>query len=180
MEKREKLSRSSIILFAFFLMWNLLIFIGPMAIPTGSIQDLSGYTIISENEEVINDIPFPWNIPYTCGDRMCHEKAERSFFINSNEMSFCARCTAIWLGLAIALGFSIFFKIKIEDRYLLLLILIGIVPLAIDGLGQLVGFWESTNLIRLATGLLMGSTCGLSIGIITDEISDIRQFKKTK
>lgn len=33
---------------------------------------------------------------------------------------------------------------------------IGILPLAIDGVGQMLGFWESTNLMRFITGALTG------------------------
>ncbi len=179
MEKREKHSKSIIILFAFFLIWNLLIFIGPMAIPTGSIQDLSGHTIISENEGVINDIPFPWNIPYSCGDRMCHEKAERSFYLNDNQMSFCSRCTAIWLGLVIGLGLMVFYSINLDEKFIFVII-IGLIPIGVDGIGQLLMLWESTNIMRVITGLLIGIVCGISIGIIIDEIKTIRSFKKTK
>ena len=49
-------------------------------------------------------------------------------------MPFCSRCTAIWLGLAIGLGFMIFYRIKLDEKFFFILI-IGIVPLVIDGIG---------------------------------------------
>jgi len=56
----------------------------------------------------------------------------------------------------------------------------GLVPIGIDGIGQLFGFWESTNIMRVTTGLIIGVCCGISIGIIIDEIKTFIPFKKTK
>ena len=35
-------------------------------------------------------------------------------------------------------------------------LILAIVPIGIDGTGQLLGFWESTNLIRAITGGIVG------------------------
>jgi uncharacterized membrane protein len=180
MERRGKSSRLIILIFFIpFFIWALLQFIAPIALPTGSIDDLSGYSTIAENEEIIDTMPFPWNSVYSSGDVLCHEKAERSFFINGNQMPFCSRCTAIWLGFAIGLGFMVFYKIELDEKFFILIV-IGFVPIGIDGIGQLLGFWESTNVIRVITGLLIGIVCGMAIGLIIDEVRTIRSFKKTK
>ena len=52
--------------------------------------------------------------------------------------------------------------------------------MALDGGGQLLGFWESTNAVRVITGTITGIVCGLAIGIIIDEIKSIHFFKNTK
>ena len=129
--------------------------------------------------EKINNMTAPWNSIYGCGDRLCHQKADRSFFINGNEMPFCARCTAIWLGLAIGLGFMVFYRIELNEKFIFL-ILLGLVPIGIDGLFQLFGFWESNNVVRLITGLLVGIICGIAIGIIIDEVNEIILSRKNK
>ena len=138
--------------------------------------DFNKQEIISMSSQIIDEIPAPWGSIYGCGDRLCHQKAERSFFINENQMPFCVRCTAIWLGLAIGLGFLVFYKIELNAKFIIV-ILIGLLPIGIDGLGQLFGFWESTNLVRLITGLLIGFVCGVAIGLIIDEVRD---FKKRR
>jgi uncharacterized membrane protein len=56
------------------------------------------------------------------------------------------------------------------DNKILLIIILGLLPIGFDGIGQLLNFWESTNLIRFLTGLLTGFISGLIIGIIIDEI----------
>jgi uncharacterized membrane protein len=94
-------------------------------------------------------------------------------------MPICSRCTAIWLGLAFGVGFMFFYRIELDEKFIFFII-IGVVPIAVDGLGQLFGFWESTNIVRVITGLLVGFVCGVAIGLIIDEIKTIRSFKKTK
>ena len=180
MEKREK--RSSIIMLIFFipfLIWALMQFITPLAVPANSVDDLTGLSGVSDNKNIIDDLPQPWSSIYNCGDKMCHQKADRSFFINGNQMPFCSRCTAIWVGLAIGLGFLVFYKIPLNAKFLFVII-IGLIPIGIDGLGQLLHFWESTNIMRVITGLLIGIVCGIAIGLIIDEIRTIPLFNKSK
>lgn len=180
MKRREGSSRW-IILFFFipFLIWILLQFIAPLALQQASVDDLTGHIGVADNEKLLDEIPSPWNAIYGCGDRLCHQKAERSFFINRNQMPFCSRCTAIWLGLAVGLGFMVFYKMELNEKFLFL-ILIGIVPIGIDGVGQFLQLWESTNIIRLITGLLVGIVCGIAIALITDEIIILKRFRRTQ
>ena len=180
MEERADSSKIIIILFFIpFLIWILLQFLAPIALSSNSVNNLSGVTTLSDNKETIDDMQTPWNSIYSIGDSLCHQKAERSFFINGNQMPFCSRCTAIWLGLAIGIGFMIFYKIKLNEK-IAFIIISGIIPIGIDGVGQLLGFWESTNIIRLITGLIVGIICGIAIGIIIDEIKDMFLSKKTQ
>jgi uncharacterized membrane protein len=180
MQRRAKYFRSVIfIFFVLFSLWILLQLLAPLALPKGSVSDLSGLVAISDNEDTINDMGFPWDFVYSAGDRLCHQKAERSFFINDNQMPFCSRCTAIWLGLAIGLGFMVFYKIQLNEKFLFAIIL-SLVPIGVDGIGQLFEFWESTNVIRVITGLLIGGVCGVALGVIVDEVKTIHIFKKIK
>jgi uncharacterized membrane protein len=167
------------VFFLLFFIWILLQFLAPFALPTGSVPDLSGVVGFSDNENAIRNMSFPWNAVYASGDRLCHQQAARSLFFNGNEMPFCTRCTAIWLGIAVGLGFMVLYTIELNEKFLFLMIF-SLVPIGIDGVGQLFGFWESTNLIRLLTGLLAGIICGMAIGIIIDEIKTIRIHKNNK
>lgn len=174
--RRDRHSRLIILVFFIpFLIWAILQFLAPIGLQPGSVNDLSGYTGVADNEKLISEMPAPWGIVYGCGDRLCHQKADRSFFINENQMPFCSRCTAIWLGLTIGLGLMVFYKIELDERFLILIV-IGIAPIGIDGVGQLLSLWESTNIVRLITGLLAGFVCGIAIALIVDEIIS---FKKS-
>jgi uncharacterized membrane protein len=176
MEKRERSSRLIILVFIPFLIWLLFQFLSPLILPNSTINDLSGHVGVFDNTKHINELPSPLNLVYSCGDKLCHQQASRSFFINENQMPFCSRCTAIWLGIVIGLGFMVFYKIDLNEKFIYLII-IGIIPIGIDGIGQLFNFWESTNIIRLVTGLLVGIVCGIAIGVIIDEIVSFRNNK---
>jgi uncharacterized membrane protein len=80
---------------------------------------------------------------------------ERSFFFNGKQFPICARCTGIMCGYTIAIICLLFF---ISFTFIVSIILI--VPMVIDGTGQLYSKWKSTNSRRFLTGLLAG------IGII--------------
>ena len=81
----------------------------------------------------------------------CHRKAERSFFWRGKQFPVCARCTGIYLGY---LSFPIFnfdlYYISSLSSILLML------PTIFDGLTQAYLRRESTNFIRLTTGILGG------------------------
>lgn len=161
------------------MIWVLLLFLAPLVLPSGSISDLSGAAGSSDNDYIIRNMSFPWNVVYSMGDRLCHQRADRSLFLNGNQMPFCTRCTAIWLGLAIGLGFMVLYAIELNEKFLVAIIL-SLIPIGVDGMGQLFGFRESTNVIRFITGLLAGMVCGVAIGVIIDEVKTIRISKDSK
>ncbi len=122
---------------------------------------------------------------YGFGDFNCHNKAERSWKINDNQMPVCVRDVGIFAGLAIGgLLFSrrgynrwtirdTFFSIipdnKIEFVYkndyrmklMLLIAFLSIAPMGFDGFTQLLTSYESNAVMRLVTGLPFGIFVGL-------------------
>jgi uncharacterized membrane protein len=177
MQRRKHPFKSIVLIFfVVFFLWVLLQFLAPLSLPSESVTDLSGVVGFSDNEQTIQNMSFPWNVVYLSGDRICHQRADRSLFLNGNQLPFCARCTAIWLGLAIGLGFMVFYTLALDGRFLIAII-IALIPIGIDGGGQLVGLWESTNFIRIFTGLPAGIICGVAIGIIIDELCTLSLFK---
>ncbi len=178
MEKREKVSKIISITFIILFLFTILQFLSPIFLPSNTYTNFSGMVAVSDNQESIDSIPFPWNIAYVFGDRLCHQRAERSFFINGNQMPFCTRCTAIFIGLVLGLAIILFYKIELNERFIFL-IFISLIPIGIDGTGQLFGLWESSNLSRTLTGLFLGIPFGIAIGIIIDEIKSIYKSKNS-
>jgi uncharacterized membrane protein len=180
MKRRKRWFPSLIfVLFILFSIWSALQFLAPFALPKNSVPDLSGVVGVSDNDKLIRNMSFPLNVLYSSGDRLCHQQATRSLFFNDNQMPFCTRCTAIWLGIAVGLGFIMVFTFELNGVFLGAL-LISLVPIGIDGVGQLLGFWESTNIIRFLTGLPAGIICGVAIGIIIDESKELLEDMKRK
>lgn len=90
----------------------------------------------------------------------CHGIPERCFHFWGVPMPICARCTAIYVGLALAIAAFVLLP-RLTERGARLLLLAAVVPLGVDGLTQLVRLRESTNGIRSATGVLAGIAFGL-------------------
>ena len=172
--RKHRLKSLIFVFFLLFLIWVLLQFLAPLVLPTGSVADLSGVVGFSDNEDVLRNMSFPWDVVYSSGDRLCHQIADRSLFLNGNEMPYCTRCTGIWIGIMLGLGLMVFYTMELQEKFVLA-ILLGLVPIGIDGVGQLFGLWTSINPVRFITGLLAGSVCGVAIGAIIDEIKILKK-----
>lgn len=91
---------------------------------------------------------------------MCHGRPERSLAIADVAMPICARCVGIYAGLLA--GLAAFVVIPyLRERVVRPFALAAVVPLAIDGLTQLAGLRESTNELRIVTGVIAGFAFGL-------------------
>ena len=176
MEKREKVSNIILTLFIILLIFTMLQFLSPLLLSTNTYKDFNGIVGVMDNAEKIDTMPIPLNMAYVFGDRLCHQKSERSFYINGNQMPFCSRCTAIWIGLTIGLLFTLLFKNELSSTFLMIIIF-SLVPIGIDGTGQLLDFWESSNVSRVITGLIVGIPVGMALGIIVDEVKSLYKSK---
>lgn len=107
----------------------------------------------------------------------CHQLPERSLFIEGYEMAVCSRCFAIYAAfLAGCVAFA-FFRTKLKIWSIVWYIVLC-VPMAIDGFAQLFSvaiprtigpgwqiIWtvESTNELRLITGVIFGLASALYV-----------------
>lgn len=87
----------------------------------------------------------------------CHQLPYRSLFYDGIQMPDCARCASIYVATALGL---IFFWLKgfgdkeFKMNWVLFALLLA--PTGIDGTTQLFGWRESTNPLRLVTGVPYG------------------------
>jgi len=191
-------------------------FLVPALLPAGTVPELSGRANAldyvwtdsswgdwgnephSEHSEMGHDQSehggkFAWSeldffsaLVYGIGDLNCHQKHERSWFINDNQMAVCTRDIGILAGVFVGgLIFrrrglnrwtirdsiiSIIPDEKVESFYIndkrFLLAFGGLalllLPTAFDGGIQAISGYESTHLKRLLTGFPMG----LGVGIL--------------
>ena len=105
-------------------------------------------------------------LAYYLGDVNCHQKLERSYSYNQNQMPFCARDVGIFAGLTIGFTYALGRRIELT----LPLILLSLVPIGIDGTVQLLTDYESTNTKRVITGLIAGCATGIALKIIADSL----------
>jgi uncharacterized membrane protein len=136
---------------------------------------------------------------YTFGDLQCHELWYRSLYINGNQMPMCARMTSMYLFANFGLVAAAFAEPSTSagrvmlnampawvqkrlarwgpDRAAAVIVVVGLLPVAIDGFYQLfsdVTRYESTNVMRILTGAPGGFVGGLLVGAM---LISIRQFQ---
>lgn len=103
---------------------------------------------------------FIWNL----GFAICHQNPERSFFIGGYQLPVCARDTGTLIGFFAVFTMGLLLKryrnSGIPDKPVIALSLFGFVLFAVDGASSYLGFRETTNTIRLVTGLMMGAAIG--------------------
>jgi uncharacterized membrane protein len=85
----------------------------------------------------------------------CHQIPERSFVAGGVTLAVCARCTGFYLGLA-AIGAAASLTARLGTRWHIRrsVVLLLLVPLAVDGSGNLLGLWATPDLVRAMTGLV--------------------------
>ncbi|UCE45077.1 MAG: DUF2085 domain-containing protein [Methanobacteriota archaeon] len=150
-------SLAILVMSALTVSWLALVMVSPFLVPSGTITDLSGRVGYIDNAEVISEMDILPRAVYRIGDAQCHQLADRSYFLNDNQMPFCARDLGLFVGLAFASVFALFFRLTINP----FLLLIGLVPLGVDGGLQLISSYESVNALRLATGICAGGALAL-------------------
>lgn len=98
-----------------------------------------------------------WRLPFRF---FCHQIPARCLTLWDVPMPLCARCVAIYAGLFAGL-LSWFLLPYLSERVMRMAMFVAATPLAIDGITQAMRLRESTNPLRLATGLLAGVGFGL-------------------
>ena len=173
--RRPRLT-SSVLFFLFLLsaLWVALVITSPLMVSEGTLLDLSGSVGVHDNNAQFEGLsPVP-KAMYWIGDAECHQIAERSYFLNGNEMPFCARDLGLFLGLAAGFGFVSFYRYKLNPMFALL----GFVPVGIDGTVQLLTSYESNNPLRLATGATAGVACALLIALFVFAVQEEKKRPK--
>src|ERR1043165_7822257 len=89
---------------------------------------------------------------------LCHQRPDRSFFIDGHKFGVCARCTGIYFGFAFTLlVYPLVRSLRAVTTPARKWLLLAALPLAIDFSLTFFGIWENTHTSRLLTGLLLGS-----------------------
>jgi uncharacterized membrane protein len=149
---RKRIDRNIALAFTIFAVWLILLLISPYLVEPGKLTDLSGRVFYTDNAEKFEGInPVAWAV-YTSGDFNCHQQKDRSYFLNDNQMPYCARDVGIFAGLAGGALLSLILVVNMNWIWMIL----GLVPMGIDGMVQALTSYDSSNSVRFLTGLLAG------------------------
>jgi uncharacterized membrane protein len=176
-----------LVVFALSLFWTVSLFIAPMTLPPETVSDLDGRSNIVDFGDLWDSLPPYQRAIYYFGDLNCHQKWYRSFTINGNQMPVDARMTSIFL--FVNLGFASLMFVEVDasvsttmfnsfpkkvrlfvekrikpEVFISILTILAILPVAIDGFTQLLTPYESTNLMRVLSGISLGWIGGVLMG----------------
>jgi len=106
-------------------------------------------------QNIINWI-FRWSNRLFRPYPLCHSLPQRSFCYHGRYFGLCARCSAMYFS-----GFLMILLFPVRQGLIspvisFLIGIIFIIPTAIDGITQFRGLRESTNTLRVITGILLG------------------------
>ena len=194
---RRKLffSRGLFAVLVLSVVWTVSNFVAPYTIPPGTAVGLDGSANLIDNGLLYNSFWLYPRVVYYLADAQCHQMASRSFLLNDNQMPMDARMESIYLianfGLlsamlsvpstSLAQGVVNTMPKRLQAwgrRHLgptvfaAFIVVLGILPVAVDGFVQLLTPYESTNLKRVLTGIPAGWIAGILVGVM---ITSIRQ-----
>ena len=156
--------RTMVLLEAFLLLAFFCVLLSPLTLSSGSVPGLDGSIGSVDNWDELQSMPPLQRLVYAVGDLNCHQQADRSFFLNNNQLPVCARDLGILSGLIMGLAAYLFVRRPVRWALLLLLL----IPMALDGGAQALTSYESSNLIRAATGCLAGLSLGWGAGMLVE------------
>ena len=89
---------------------------------------------------------------------LCHQRPDRSYFIDGHKLAVCSRCTGLYAGFAFTLLlYPLIRSLRTTTTPPRSWLLLALVPLGIDFSLTFFGIWENTHTSRLLTGALLGS-----------------------
>jgi uncharacterized membrane protein len=193
-------SRALLVMFGLTLFWVVALFAAPLSIPAGTFAFTTGGANVVDHWNLYATPSFNWfaKVIYTVGDAQCHQIWGRSLWINGNQFPIDARMTSMYIFGAFGLfwammtapaasasqGIANGFPGRIRrwaeevgvEKFALLIVVLGLLPVGVDGFTQLfaaVTHYESTNPIRILTGVPSGLVAGLLLGMM---VKAIKQF----
>ena len=197
---KMKWSNALLFLFGLTLFWTASLFIAPLTIAPGTFAFTTGGANMVDHLNLYEGPAFNLyaKVIYTVGDAQCHQLWYRSLWINGNQLPIDSRMTSLYLfgvfGLFWAMmappassasgGIVNAFPPRIQqwarrfgpEKFAILVVFLALLPMAVDGTTQLfasVTHYESTNPIRILTGVPGGLVAGLLLGMM---VKAIKQF----
>jgi uncharacterized membrane protein len=95
-----------------------------------------------------------WLFPL-CGF-ICHQRPERSFFLEGSQLPICARCSGLYAGAAAAAPFALFIASPLNTSRARLIALAAALPTAITWTLELLRVAPFSNMTRFVAALPLG------------------------
>jgi uncharacterized membrane protein len=110
---------------------------------------------------------------FAVGSLICHQRPERSFFLDGHQLPVCARCTGLYLSAAAGLAGWIGFKIArgwrpiaFDPRVAVRLFVLAAIPTALSLASGALGVWDGSNLTRAVLAIPLGASAGAIVAAV--------------
>jgi uncharacterized membrane protein len=111
---------------------------------------------------------------FAIGAAICHQRPERSFFLNGDQFPVCARCTGLYLSGAVALlGWWIlkagrqWRPMSMSPDFALRLVAVAAVPTVVSLAAGTLQVWDGSNLTRALLAIPLGASAGAVVAAVT-------------
>lgn len=112
-------------------------------------------------------------IIFAAGALICHQRPERSFFLDVHQFPVCARCTGLYLSGAVGIvgwialkrvrrGSSLPFDPGLAKR----LVLLSAIPTAVSLATGALGVWDGSNVARAMLAIPFGASAGAVVAAV--------------
>jgi uncharacterized membrane protein len=94
------------------------------------------------------------------GALICHQRPDRSFFLDGRQVPVCARCSGLYGGAAFAVPLALAAASAIASRRARTIALVASLPTIITWSLEFAGLAHFSNAVRFATALPLGFVVG--------------------
>ncbi len=95
---------------------------------------------------------------------ICHQQADRSFHIDGYQFAVCHRCFGIYFGLLAGFAaYPLWRSIGDTEPLPRFWLFLSMIPIGLDAVLGMLGYWNNTALTRFVTGTILGFACGTFI-----------------
>ncbi|MDZ7658558.1 DUF2085 domain-containing protein [Fodinibius sp.] len=107
--------------------------------------------------------PWPGQWQHQSFYSLCHQIADRSFWINGQPMAVCSRCIGIYSGFALGWGLLPIVTLLNIKRvtYIKKIVVFMLLFNLLDAAGNFFGLWQNTLVSRTLLGGMLGSSAAL-------------------
>jgi uncharacterized membrane protein len=110
---------------------------------------------------------------FAASSLICHQRPERSFFIDGHQLPVCARCTGLYLSGAIGFAGWLVLKgvrgwgrIVVDPRRAAWVFMMAAIPTALSLAAATLGVWDGANLTRALLALPLGTVAGAIVAAV--------------
>jgi uncharacterized membrane protein len=112
-------------------------------------------------------------IIFAAGGLICHQRPERSFFLDDHQFPVCARCTGLYLSGAVGIvgwlalkGVRRWSSLPFEPSLAKRLVLLSAIPTAVSLATGALGVWDGSNVARAILAIPFGASAGAVVAAV--------------